>query len=80
MSARVAAAFQQAVLLHQQGRPFQADALCMEVLRVDVRHHGAWHLRGLLALEGGNLEQGIGWIEKSLKSSSMPRIRRRTTR
>jgi protein O-GlcNAc transferase len=67
MSVRVAAAFQQAVLLHQQGRPFQADALCMEVLRADARHHGAWHLRGLLALEGGNLEQGIGWIEKSLK-------------
>jgi protein O-GlcNAc transferase len=66
-AARIAVAFQQAVLLQQQGRPFQADALCAEVLRLDARHHGAWHLRGLLALENGATAQGLEWIEKSLK-------------
>ncbi len=63
---RAADVFRQAVLLHQQGRPFQADALCAQALRADPRHHGAWHLRGLLALEGGSLDQGIEWIERSL--------------
>jgi protein O-GlcNAc transferase len=65
--AHVAAAFQQAIVLHQQGRPFQADALCAEVLRADPRHYGAWHLRGLLALESGNTDVGVEWIERSLK-------------
>ncbi len=66
-SARAAAVFQQATALHQQGRPFQADALCVEALRADARHYGAWHLRGLLALENGDTQQGIEWIEKSLQ-------------
>jgi protein O-GlcNAc transferase len=67
MKAQAAAAFQQAVLLQQQGRPFQADALCAEVLRVDPRHYGAWHLRAMLALEGGNVADGIEWLKRSLK-------------
>ncbi len=62
-----AATFEQAVLLHRQGRPFQAEAVCAEVLRADPRHCGAWHLRGLLALEGGNVDQGIEWISRSLR-------------
>jgi len=66
-ASRVAAAFQQAVLLHQQDRPFQAEAVCAQVLQADPRHHGAWHLRGLLALENGQTEQGVEWIEKSLE-------------
>ena len=65
-AARGATAFQQAVSLHQQGRPFQADALCAEVLRADPRHFGAWHLRGLLALEGGNVDEGMAWLQRSL--------------
>ena len=59
--------FQEAVQLHRQGRPFQADALCAQALQVNARHAGAWHLRGLLALESGDVEQGIAWIERSLK-------------
>src|SRR5882757_993445 len=69
-AARLQAAFQQAILLHQQGRPFQADALCSQVLSADPRHFGAWHLRGLLALEGGDSKQGIEWLERSLKINS----------
>jgi protein O-GlcNAc transferase len=66
-AARLEAVFQQAVELHQQGRPFQADALCSQVLSADPRHYSAWHLRGLLALEGGDSKQGIEWLERSLK-------------
>lgn len=66
-AARVAAVFQQAALLHQQGRPFQADALCAELLRADARHYGAWHLRGLIAIEAGRIEQGIRSMERSLQ-------------
>ncbi len=63
---RGAEAFEQAVLLHRGGRPFQADALCAQALRANPRHHGAWHLRGLIALESGRLDEGIEWIERSL--------------
>jgi len=66
-AAHLTLAFQQAVALHQQGRPFQADALCSEVLRADPKHYGAWHLRALLALEAGDTGQGIQWLERSLK-------------
>jgi protein O-GlcNAc transferase len=61
-----ATAFQQAIALHRQGQGVQADALCAEALRVDPRHAGAWHLRGLIALTEGNADQGIEWIERSL--------------
>ncbi|HTY51129.1 MAG TPA: tetratricopeptide repeat protein, partial [Steroidobacteraceae bacterium] len=64
---RAAAAFQEAVRLHQQGRPFQAEALCAQALQADPRHPGAWHLRGMLALQGGDVEQGVAWIERSLE-------------
>lgn len=66
-AAHLTLTFQQAVALHQQGRPFQADALCSEVLRADPKHYGAWHLRALLALEAGDTQQGIQWLERSLK-------------
>jgi len=66
-AAQVAAVFKQAALLHQQGRSFQSDALCSELLRADPDHCGAWHLRGLLAIESGRVEQGIEWIERSLR-------------
>jgi len=69
-AAHLTLAFQQAVALHQQGRPFQADALCSEVLRADPKHYGAWHLRALLALEAGDTQQGIQWLERSLKINS----------
>ena len=65
--ARVAATFRQAALLHQQGRSLQSDALCGEVLGADPEHCGAWHLRGLLAIESGRMDEGIEWIERSLR-------------
>lgn len=67
MASPLTLTFQQAIALHQQGRPYQADALCSEVLRADPKHYGAWHLRALLALEAGDTDQGIQWLERSLK-------------
>lgn len=58
--------FQQAVVLHRQGNLSEADALCSEVLHADSRHAGAWHLRGLMALQGGDAARGVDWIERSL--------------
>lgn len=60
--------FQDAARLHQQGRPYEAQALCEQILQAQARHAGAWHLRGLLAIEAGHVDQGIEWIEKSLQS------------
>jgi len=67
MASPATLAFQQAIALHRQGRPYQADALCSQVLRTDPKHYGAWHLRALLALEAGDTDQGIQWLERSLK-------------
>src|SRR5215471_6043011 len=65
-SARVATAFQEALLAQQQGRPQHAESLCASVLDADPQHYGAWHMRGLLALEGGRPAEGIEWLERSL--------------
>jgi predicted O-linked N-acetylglucosamine transferase (SPINDLY family) len=58
--------FQQAVAMHRQGNLVRADALCIEVLRIDPRHAGAWHLRGLMALAAGDAPQAVRWLEHSL--------------
>jgi predicted O-linked N-acetylglucosamine transferase (SPINDLY family) len=65
-AALLAPIFQEAWRLHRQGRGLEASALCEEILRAEPRHHDAWHLRGLLALESGQVQQGIEWIERSL--------------
>src|SRR5215468_6289621 len=62
----VAAAFQQAVRLQQQGKGHESDALCSQVVHAEPRHFAAWHLKGLLALERGEMQQGIGLIRHSL--------------
>jgi protein O-GlcNAc transferase len=68
-SSNADAAIQSAALLHQQGRSYQADALCTQVLQAIPHHYGALHLRGLIALEAGELERGIELIERSLRSN-----------
>jgi protein O-GlcNAc transferase len=61
-----ARAFEQAVRAQRQGLVHDADALCASALEADPGHFAAWHLRALLALEGGRLDQGIDWLERSL--------------
>jgi predicted O-linked N-acetylglucosamine transferase (SPINDLY family) len=58
--------FQRALALRKQGDLLRADALCAEVLRADAHHFHAHHLRGLIALENGDTEGGIAFIERSL--------------
>jgi predicted O-linked N-acetylglucosamine transferase (SPINDLY family) len=64
--AGTAAAFQQAVRLQQQGCGLEAEALCSQVLQAEPLHFAAWHLKGLLALERGEVETGIELIGRSL--------------
>jgi predicted O-linked N-acetylglucosamine transferase (SPINDLY family) len=58
--------FQEAWRLHRQGRRLEASEVCDQVIKADPHHHDAWHLRGLLALESGQVQRGMEWIEQSL--------------
>jgi protein O-GlcNAc transferase len=59
-------AFQGALALRKQGHSHRADALCAGVLQTDPNHFDAYHLRGLIALEMGDMDRGIEFIERSL--------------
>jgi predicted O-linked N-acetylglucosamine transferase (SPINDLY family) len=63
---RVATAFGEAVRLQRQGRHSECDALCTQVVQAEPRHFAAWHLKGLMALERGAVEEGISLIRRSL--------------
>src|SRR5277367_1291541 len=58
--------FRAALNLRRQGESVRADALCAAVLRTDPNHFDACHLRGLIALETGDMDRGIELIERSL--------------
>ena len=58
--------FRTALTLRKQGNPAGADALCAEILRVHPQYFDALHLRGLIALDRGDLELGIQFISRSL--------------
>jgi protein O-GlcNAc transferase len=62
-----AAAFQEAILQHRMGQLQHANRLCEEVLHADPCHAAAWHMRGLIALNGPHPERGVEWIEHSLE-------------
>jgi predicted O-linked N-acetylglucosamine transferase (SPINDLY family) len=62
-------AFQQALSLRKQGDPLRADALCAEVLEIEPRHFNAYHLRGLIAFDQGDIDRGIEFIERSLATN-----------
>jgi protein O-GlcNAc transferase len=59
-------AFQGALALRKQGHSHRADALCAGLLQTDPNHFDACHLRGLIALEMGDMDRGIEFIERSL--------------
>jgi protein O-GlcNAc transferase len=58
--------FDEAIACQQRGDLARAEAICIRLLRLQPAHAGAWHLRGLLALQQSNLERGIAHIRKSL--------------
>ncbi|HUN74191.1 MAG TPA: tetratricopeptide repeat protein [Steroidobacteraceae bacterium] len=63
---QIAATFREAIRLQQQGRHAESDALCSAVIEAQPWHYAALHLKGLLALERGNVAHGIDLIQRSL--------------
>jgi predicted O-linked N-acetylglucosamine transferase (SPINDLY family) len=59
--------FSQALVWQQRGDLAQAEAVCETLLRSQPGHVDAWHLRGLLACQRGELERGIDFIRESLR-------------
>jgi predicted O-linked N-acetylglucosamine transferase (SPINDLY family) len=58
--------FQQAVALRRAGDLIRAERLCAGLLEADPRHFHAHHLRGLLALDRGDLAEGVASLCRSL--------------
>lgn len=61
------ARYREAVALHQSGQPARASALYAEVLAVRPRHFDSLHLRGVAALQLGDTERGIQWLQAAIK-------------
>src|SRR5437016_3650978 len=49
------------------GRLTEADAICRELLALDERHSGAWHLRGIVALRSSDPTSAVAHIERAIK-------------
>ncbi|MGO9988413.1 MAG: tetratricopeptide repeat protein [Steroidobacteraceae bacterium] len=60
------ARFEDAVAWQQRGDAGRAEAVCIELLRVQPGHADAWHLRGLLAFQNSHFERGVKFIRHSL--------------
>ncbi len=58
--------FKQAFELHKHGQIPQAEALYHQVLRLWPGHPEALHLLGMIALQKGQTEQALEWVNKSL--------------
>jgi len=56
----------EAVTLLKQGKLLAAETACLAVLKSDARHAEALHLAGLLALQLGQLEEGIGRLRRAV--------------
>jgi predicted O-linked N-acetylglucosamine transferase (SPINDLY family) len=56
----------QAVALHQQGKPAEAERLYRQVLAIDPRVFPALYLLGVLRLEQGDSAEAAGLIERAL--------------
>ena len=59
-------AFQNALSLRKRGESLSADSLCAELLQTHPEHFDAYHLRGLIALEKGEMDRGMELIARSL--------------
>ena len=60
----------QAVALHQQGRPAEAEQLCRRILAINPRVFPALYLLGVLRLEQGDSAEAASLIEKALALTS----------
>src|SRR5262249_51129111 len=48
-----------------QGRLPEAEATCRALLARDETHAGAWHLRGIIALRGGDPTAALAHVERA---------------
>lgn len=55
-----------ALLHHQAGRYPQAEALYHQVLRIFPKQPDAWHLLGVIALQGARIDDAIALISKAI--------------
>ncbi len=65
-SNQVAAMYQRAFALFQQGQTGPASALCIEILKQQPAHYDALHMLGLIAIQNGHGQTGIDLIRRSL--------------
>lgn len=63
----VAASFQQAVQLHQQGHLAHAQLLYEQVLKAQPKHFQALHLLGVIAFQTGNYHRAVDLIGKAIR-------------
>lgn len=59
----------EALRLHQAGRLDEAEALYAALLAAEPMHAHAWQLRGVLANQRGQHENGIAWIRRAIELS-----------
>ena len=57
-----AAAFQNAIQLHQAGRLAEAEAIYRQILAAEPRHADALHLLGVIALQVGRNDLAADWF------------------
>src|SRR5262249_34431897 len=62
--------FRQGHALHQQGRLAEAERCYSEVLAQEPTHYNALHLLGVIALQTGRAQRGIGLIIKAIGLNS----------
>jgi predicted O-linked N-acetylglucosamine transferase (SPINDLY family) len=58
--------FEQALELHGQHRNEEALALCRNVVRLQSRHGGAWHLSGVIELQTNHPERAAATLGKAI--------------
>ena len=61
--------FNQALQLHQQGQLEQASVGYLQVLQQQADHPDALHLLGVIALQSGQAQAALAWIEKAIAAN-----------
>ena len=60
------ALFDRANAENAAGKPSDAEATCREILAIDDKHFGAWHLLAILALRTGDAQAALAHIERAV--------------
>jgi protein O-GlcNAc transferase len=65
--AQSAALLQQALALHRQSRLAEAQAVCAQIVQLDPQDARAWHLQGLIALQSGQPDRALSFLNLSAR-------------